>query len=144
MKVGPQIANAEVVNEVRQASIAQGKPFNDDDAGRIGGSGRGPYFSLLVSGPELGQLHYQRAGQQGQDLIGTFFDEWLEVMPPEDRLKHQSLVEVLKSGHKFTYRPVFDRRRWTVDGAHRTLAAYDVFLRHDPHVEIEILAERFW
>ena len=119
---------------------------------RVGGLGadteadirkRGPYFRFQIGGAELGRLRFQPKTEPTQHPIAQFFDAWLADQTPQELAHHEELAGVLIAGRQFDHAPIYRRDRFVIDGAHRSLAAFDVGVRHMRPIVIEILAERF-
>jgi hypothetical protein len=104
---------------------------------------RGPYFRFRIGGSELGRLKFHPENQLTQHPISEFFDSWLAAQTEQELARHEELVGVLIAGRAFDHTPIYRRDRFVIDGAHRSLAAFDASDRRNRPVKIEILAEQF-
>jgi hypothetical protein len=104
---------------------------------------RGPYFRWMIGGAEIGGLHFQPPGETTQRPIGEGFAQWTAKRTEEEREHHERLKRVLLEHGAFDYVPIYRRDRFVIDGAHRSLAAFDVSISSNPSLAIEIYAERF-
>lgn len=104
---------------------------------------RGPYYRWMLEGAEIGELKFQPPGEPTQHPIRLHFARWFADLTADEKRQHEELTGVLLADGTFSHAPIYRRDRFVIDGAHRSLAAFDVSENHKHRLRLEVLAEDF-
>jgi len=97
----------------------------------------------MLEGSEIGDLRFQPSGEPTQHPIRLHFARWFADLTGDGKREHEELTGVLLAGGRFNHAPIYRRDRFVIDGAHRSLAAFDVSTNHERRIRLEVLAEDF-